>query len=410
MQNDQYTVESLLADESFIAYCNNEPMARKAWELRIEQDDNLRKLVEEARRYVELIKVELTDVSQATAAFTQLLDHRREEGATIKRIGARKRNWIWAAASVAAVVITGWWLITNKKETPVADQAIHQTAPVDAAPGRNTAVLVLADGSVIELDSTGNGEITRQGNARIIKTADGQVQYQQESGTTEPEYHTMQTPKGGQYKLVLPDGTRVWLNAASSIRYPTSFIADERIVEVTGEVYFEVATVAHSTRKNENQPFTVKNGGMEVHVLGTHFNINSYDDEGEARVTLLEGSVQVSAYSPLAAGGKKTAMLKPGEQARLAPSGVIKTNANVNLDEVMAWKKGLFDFNSADINTIMRQIARWYDLEVSYEGTIPTREFSGKITRNTNVSNVLRILEQSNIHFRLEQKRIIVTP
>ena len=214
-------------------------------------------------------------------------------------------------------------------------------------------------------------------------------------------YNILSTPYGGQYQVTLPDGTIVWLNSASNLRYPTSFTGHERRVEITGEAYFEVA-------KNARQPFKVKinlsNGeGSEVEVLGTHFNINAYDDETTIRTTLFEGSVKINQSTG-------TTQIKPGQQLQTGKTGQIKIINNADLEETIAWKEGRFQFGNADINCIMRQLARWYDIDVKYEGNI-SRHFSGIIPRNVNLLKVLNMLELTGeVNFKVEGKKVIVIP
>ncbi|MBX3255742.1 MAG: FecR domain-containing protein [Chitinophagaceae bacterium] len=408
--NESSSIEELLTNESFLKYCGGDPKEKVYWERQFNEVEGLRDTAEKAKRLYELVKAEMTDASTETIAFRNMIEQRQAEHPVIA-LPAKRRARFWAAAAVGLIIVLSGIGI-YKYNGAVSPQVVQQEQPAnertDVAPGRNTATLVLADGSVVSLDSTGNGEITKQGNTAIVKTEDGNILYKTE-GEKPPEtlYNTMSTPRGGQYRLVLPDGTKVWLNAASSIRYPASFPTNERRVTVTGEVYFEVAAMYNPAGKGALIPFTVQKDNMQVQVKGTHFNINAYDDEADMKVTLLEGRVDVSTAD---GAEQQEVMLVPGRQARCGKTGKIVVANDVNLDEVMAWKNGLFDFSNADIRTIMRQIGRWYDLDVSYEGAISQREFSGKITRNTQLSNVLTILEQSNIHFRMEQNRIIVAP
>jgi ferric-dicitrate binding protein FerR (iron transport regulator) len=210
-------------------------------------------------------------------------------------------------------------------------------------------------------------------------------------------YNTMTTPKGRQFSLVLPDGTKAWLNAASSLRYPTAFVGRERKVEVTGEVYFEVA-------KNKQMPFKVKvNENMEVEVLGTHFNINSYSNEASINTTLLEGSVQISNQS-------QKQILKPGQQARVNNDQKINIVSDVNLKKVMAWKNGVFDFDDASLQEVMHQLERWYDIEVVYERGVPDIEFVGTLSRDLSLEDVLKGLKLSEVNFRIEGRKLVIMP
>lgn len=311
-----------------------------------------------------------------------------------KRAYFMQRYW-WAAACALFIVSgTYYYLSTYTRPT-----AIVATSPVkDIAPGGNRAVLTLSDGSQIPLDSAGNGVLAQQGNTRITKLSNGQLAYN-ESGGREDQvlYNTMSTPLGGQYKLTLPDGTAVWLNAGSSIYYPTAFTGQERKVTITGEVYFEVA-------KNEKMPFLVKANNITIAVLGTHFNINAYKDEASTNTTLIEGAVKIIAH--------QQQTLTPGQQARVSATGQsIQVVDHVDLSQVLAWKEGFFSFNDADLPTVMRQLSRWYNVDVKYEGDIPQRVFTGEIGRNLSLSQVLKGLSKTRIRYRIENgNRIVIQP
>nr|WP_262909520.1 FecR family protein [Niabella pedocola] len=238
-----------------------------------------------------------------------------------------------------------------------------------------------------------------QGQAAIVKKND-QLIYNKKQGPASVFYNTVTTPRGGQYQLTLEDGSKVWLNAASSIRFPTTFQGKERKIEISGEAYFEIA-------KDAARPFKVAfetPAGMksEVTVLGTHFNIMSYNDEKAAKTTLLEGSVSISSNG-------NTAILTPAQQASQTDRNGITVASNIDVNEAVAWKNGFFEFHATGLQEVMRQIGRWYDVEISYEGKIPERNFGGKISRQNNAAEVLKILELSQIKFRIEGKKIIVT-
>ncbi|WP_142683112.1 FecR family protein [Chitinophaga polysaccharea] len=310
------------------------------------------------------------------------------------RIYFLQRYW-WAAACIILLTAGAYYLSKQTRQPAVA-----VASPVkDIAPGGNRAVLTLSDGSQITLDSAGNGILAQQGNTRITKLSNGQLAY---SGSGNPEgkilYNTMSTPPGGQYQLILPDGTGVWLNAASSISYPTAFTGNERSVTVTGEAYFEVV-------KNEKMPFRVKAGNTTIDVLGTHFNINAYKDEASINTTLLEGAVRVNI-------AQQQQQLRPGQQARVMANGAsIQVVDHADISEVMAWKAGFFSFNDADLPAVMRQLSRWYNVEVKYEGRIPQRVFTGEIGRNLTLSQVLKGLTKTRIKYRIENgNRIIIQP
>jgi transmembrane sensor len=269
----------------------------------------------------------------------------------------------------------------------------------DVDPGKNRAILTLDNGEKVVLDSARIGTLAKKGNINIKKTKDGQLIYMVESDSNSlandiVSYNTITTPRGGQYQVILPDGSKVWLNAASSLKFPTAFAGNQRNVELTGEAYFEVS-------KNRSKPFTVNVNTLNVKVLGTHFNINAYSDEDAIRTTLLEGSVQLTS-------GPASNLLKPDQQ------GIIKGNniqvVDVDAERSVAWKNGIFEFNRSGIQDIMKQLSRWYDIEVVYTGKMPDDEFVGKIERSVKLSQVLHILELSHVHFKIEDKKIIVSP
>lgn len=308
---------------------------------------------------------------------------------------------VWRRVAVAATVLIVFsaGLIYFTKPAPVAEPP---TVTNDALPGDNRARLILASGKDILLDEARSGKLAQEGNTSIVKTGEGELVYNtgyQPAGEAPLSYYnTIETPKAGQYRIKLSDGTEVWLNAASSIRFPAEFGTRERVVEVVGEVYFEVAKAMDGPRRI---PFKVVSGNQEVEVLGTRFNINSYSDEGEIRTTLLEGSIHVRTP-------KKGIVLQPGQQARLSGEQTLKVS-KVNTGHVVAWKEGYFSFDGVGLKELMRQLSRWYDMEVIYEGNTGDYEFVGQISRNTRLSGVLRILEAGGVRFRVEGKKIIVS-
>lgn len=314
------------------------------------------------------------------------------------RVRSLKR-WL-VAASIALLVLAGGYFWFSGDDSPELARVVDPKPAIqnDIAPGGNKAALTLADGSVIALDDANIGELARQGNARIVKLANGQLSYTVlNAESDEIFYNTMTTPRGGQYQLTLPDGTGVWLNASSSITYPSAFTGDQRKVTINGEAYFEVAP-------DKTKPFLVAVNETVVEVLGTHFNVNAYPDESSIKTTLLEGAVKVIS-------GGRLQKLSPGQQAQAYPKGEIKLIRNADIDQAVAWKNGLFYFNNADLQTVMKQLARWYNVEVSYAGEIPKGEFSGKIGRSLTLSQVLKVLAQARVKFNIEEgSRIVVLP
>jgi hypothetical protein len=322
------------------------------------------------------------------------------DNGVLPSITKKKRYWptYAAAASILLCLSVGFYFY---RQSPKQNLVNNNIVKNDFLPGSNKAVLTLANGSKLSLTGSNKGLLAHQGITAINKKEEGRVEYRlggddlaaarQAAATL---YNTVSTPKGGQYQVVLPDGTRVWLNTASSIRFPTAFTGNDRQVEISGEVYFEVA-------KNKNKPFIVSSGNQKVTVLGTHFDINAYQDEGAVKTTLLEGSVKVT-------NGDNMVLLKPGQQSQLSTENKLTVSNDIDIDEVVAWKNGFFQFNKADIQTIMNQISRWYDVEVRYEGQVQPGHYYGKISRNVNASKVLKVLELSGMHFTIEGGKIII--
>lgn len=345
------------------------------------------------------------------------------------------RSWIrWAAAVLILLATGGYIFLLSKKGTdqsPLANNpSINPTPKNDVLPGGNKAILTLSGGRQIILDSAKQGDLTIQGNARVSKMENGKLVYQSvgnSSGET-TTYNTLTTPRGGQYQLKLPDGTQVWLNAASSITYPTAFTGKERKVKITGEAYFEVA-------KNANLPFLVEENDLVIKVLGTRFDVNGYVNEPIRKTVLVDGSVNVRYQ-------KTEVHLQPGMQAqvRREPAGEQGATADQksaadqsspadqkspgdhrkpvltvvpgNIEQTIAWKNGFFAFANADLPTVMRQLARWYDVDVSYEGTISKDlfEFDGKIGKSLSLDQVLKLLTRTRVHYTIQGRQLTIRP
>lgn len=300
-----------------------------------------------------------------------------------------------AAAIMVGIIIGSVFYFNNDGSTVKPGDAPMGMREV--LPGGNKAVLTLSDGSTIDLGAADIGKLATQGTAEVLKREDGQLDYMHAGQSmTSMVYNTLQTPRGGQYQITLSDGSKVWLNAASSMHYPVTFSKNERRVEISGEAYFEIA-------KDPSRPFIVRINQMEVQVLGTHFNINAYQDEASIRTTLLEGSVKI--HTP---GEVKE--MSPGQQAAFRSGMKLMISNDVNLDETVAWKDGHFQFENSDIQSVMRQLSRWYDMDVRYDGQVK-KHFIGGISRQVNLSKVLSMLEQTGeVSFQIDGKTIIVKP
>ncbi|MET0944459.1 MAG: FecR domain-containing protein [Flavobacterium sp.] len=342
--------------------------------------------------------VEISQVSpEATGKFIEELKIKMEKSSKTENEDPtvfNLLNWrkIVIAASVLLVVGLGSYYVfqkNNRMSVAVASKETH-----DKKPGKTGAILTLSNGSKIVLDSVGNGLLANQNNTTVSKKNGGVVYTS--GANAEVVYNTMTTPRAHQYNLELSDGTKVWLNASSSITFPTSFAENERKVKITGEVYFEVA-------KDKTKPFRVLVNDMQVNVLGTHFNVNAYQDEETVNTTLLEGSVLITEKS-------KKILLKPGQQAIKQKSGIISVNNNVNVDMVMGWKNGLFYFENASLEIVLRQVSRWYDVDIVFEKGVPARAFEGEIQKDLKLSQVLKILEKNKVHFKIEGKILRVMP
>ncbi len=302
-----------------------------------------------------------------------------------------KRKTIAAAAVIIFIMIAIGYFFMNPK-LAVTKSFAQNIQQQDVLAGSKKAILTIENGTNIDLDKQKNGVLTNISNHQVEKNND-QLVYTNNVTPSEIQYHTITTPNGGEYEVVLADGTKVWLNAASTLRFPTAFVGNSRTVSLTGEAYFEVTT-------NKNKPFIVQVENTQIQVLGTRFNIMSYANEQAIKTTLVEGSVLVT-------NNNNKALLQPGNQAIISKQNIETIPVDVN--EAIAWKNGLFTFNKTELKTIMRQLARWYDVEVTYLGNIPEKRFVGDIERNSNLSQVLKILTSSGIKFTIEGKKLIVT-
>lgn len=320
-----------------------------------------------------------------------------------------KIQWGWAAAAVILIAL-GFGMYQYHAISSPGVQNYDHLAHNDIKPGGNKAYLTLANGTKISLNDIRNGQIAEQSGVSITKTANGELVYTAKNAVVplnnkQPQFNTIETPRGGQYQVNLPDGTKVWLNAGSSLNYPTVFASNGREVQLKGEAYFEVAK---RTINGERVPFMVKTATQVVEVLGTHFNINSYENEADTKTTLLEGAVKVRPVSSSAQNNEAGKILKPGEQSLLKGTSI--KVSEVDTEEALAWKEGLFMFDNENLESIMRKVSRWYDVEVVFQDNgLMTKDFSGTVSRFGNVSQVLKKIELTgSVHFKIEGRRIVV--
>lgn len=345
--------------------------------------------------------IEATDKERAQLSqiYSQVKSNIHPENPAPFQLPFYKRSFyrISAAAVLLMFVSVCAWLYIQKGEDAQTQISKSQFG-TDIAPGGNKAFLTLANGTKLSLTDAVDGEISREAGVVITKADDGQLLYTvvntNPNKIGSPKFNVIETPRGGQYQVSLPDGTRIWLNASSSLRYPTAFTGKERRVELLGEAYFEVA-------ENKNMPFKVISNNQVVEVLGTNFNINAYPEEETIKTTLLQGSVNVQI-------GNNSAVLQPGQQALVGQAIQVKS---VDLQESIAWKNGRTQFSNADIQNIMRMLSRWYDVDVDYQGKIVNTDFGGSISRSKNISEILKLLELTgDVHFKIEGRRVIVMP
>jgi transmembrane sensor len=335
---------------------------------------------------------------------------------TLQKIHLQAHNWeknqlpillripfrrIAAAIIIIVLGFAAYFLLPNRNTKQLSKNETKDSLfKNDVLPGGNKAILTLSNGTKILLGSAANGILAQQGNTKIIKLNNGQLSYNTLSLSSSDDrseviqYNTLTTPRGGQYNVTLPDGTQVWLNSASSLHYPTVFIGKERKVEITGEAYFEVA-------HNPDMPFKVSVNGTQIEVIGTHFNVNAYNDEPVMRTTLLEGSIKFTSRND-------TRLLFPGQQIQVQPNGQITRIKDADIEQTIAWKNGTFSFHKTSIYEIMRQISRWYNVDVNFNDSLNVH-LNGSIGRKVNVSEVFKMIELTGeVKFKIEGKKITV--
>lgn len=395
------TVNDLVFDDDFSDWVLGLPSMNEIdFEALKAMNYSLKEKMDEARKTILLMKepIPVIDEEIKNRVWEKVEANAASSG---KIVNLRQWPKRLAAACVMFLCLSAAYYFYTQKTTPKPAELVHNnpmTVKDDAAPGGNRAILTLANGQTVLLDSVDNGSIGHQGGVKILKLDDGQIAYQSHGITNSQEaiqYNTISTPRGGQYQLVLQDGSKVWLNAASRIKFPAAFVGDTRDVEIEGEAYFEIA-------HNASKPFTVKTKSVDVQVLGTHFNIKAYADESSVKTTLLEGSVKVSTAT-------ESKTIKPGQQASVPEnSDNISIAQNVDVEGVVAWKNGYFYFENTELQDIMRQLSRWYDVEVVYDGKVPTGRYVGKPSRNLNLSQILKVIEYSGVKMKIKGNKIIV--
>ena len=341
----------------------------------------------------------INEPHEVPAAVSDRIEARLLQNISRNKIVPLRHPWRWAAvASVLMLLLAGsvyWFYKTDKSHNIASNMALSKKGVIgsDVAPGTNKAVLTLADGTTVELDSAGN-QVLQQGKT-TVQQRNGRLEYAAQGKGEAIGYNTLVVPRGGQFNIVLPDGSHVWLNAASRLKYPTAFTGKERVVELQGQGYFEIA-------HNADQPFIVDVNNTHIQVLGTRFDIMAYPDEQSLNTTLLEGAVRVQS-------GERQQLLKPGQQSVLEYTTGQMFVRPADIDQTIAWKTGFFEFDNAGMNVIMRQVARWYDVDVAYGNEKNSRLFGGRISRSLPLSEILHMLEANGAKFSLEGRRLTVT-
>lgn len=309
-----------------------------------------------------------------------------------------QRAWFRVAATILVFFSAGLFIVKRYELRNHANNVVAKRSSAPIVPGSQKATLTMANGKVIVLSNAANGLLANTGGSKVVKQGQGRILYtagNKKVTANEIGYNTLTTPRGGEYQVILPDGSKVWLNAASSITYPTQFTGSDRRVKLTGEAYFEIT-------KNKEKPFYVMMNDAQVRVFGTHFNISAYSDDDIYTTTLLEGSVQVSKNNSVS-------MLKPGQQAVINHNSDAITVSDANIDDAMAWKNGLFIFNDDNITGIMKKVSRWYDVDVYYAADLNEQKFGGSYHRSKNINELLQYLEMiGKIHFKVQERRITV--
>lgn len=399
-------VEDFLTDADFCLYCLGSDIASvDKWTRWLKDHPEKKPIADEARDLFYLLNGGNTreqfikDFTEFRSAAEKVVGAGAEREKRTAKILYMRRRAVAIAAALFVMLAVGYLikLRLGPDEGRMNSLVVDFDKGEDILPGGNRATLTLADGSVVVLDTLQSGSISNQGNANVLKSGDGELLYRVQAAGSESVVmvNKVSTPRGGQYRVLLSDGTAVWLNAASSLKYPVAFNGKERKVELIGEGYFEVA-------QDAQKPFIVNIGGMDVKVLGTSFNINGYSDEDDLKVTLVEGKVEVDATG-------QRALLFPGNQARLGfQSQKLDVIKSADVAAATAWKNGYFDLNGLDLQQMLRQISRWYNIDIEYQGIIPKLQFGGKIQKSLPLSSVVDILKMSNVNVYVTKDNIMI--
>lgn len=412
--NDNRTFEliyiaGLIKRSWFNELTNEEQDYLENWKKKSKENEELANKINRGDKIAdELLAIEQFDVKAASNRFfseTGLVYRKSNENNKVVSL-FRGNFFRWSAAATIIILLSAGWYFLNIKKDINADllKENKKSSFNIVKPGSNKAILTLSDGAQVVLDSIGNGIIDTEGNVKILKLEDGRLSYSvtEHKQTLKTEYNTITTPRGGQYQITLPDGTGVWLNSASSITFPTSFNGNERLVKISGEAYFEV-THQHSKESTELMPFVVEVATSRITVLGTRFNVNAYADEEALRTTLVEGSVKIS-------NGKNTTLIIPGEQASLKLGEANYKIVHPDIEEVLAWKNGKFLFRNANAQSIMRQLSRWYDIDIRSTEDLSGISFSGGISRKDRIEKLLELLElDGRLKFTMNGNVLTVT-
>jgi len=408
MPDGPLDVKQLLQDDSFLRWTLlDTPEDRAVWQQYLAQHPDQEAELQRVRRQVAVFAAGFAEITRDEDwhRLQQLLD--REAPPIIDQPQRRiHRRWAWSAAAIALAVVIGAALFFIKGTRSVTSPSVVSTqSPTDRPPGSNKAILTLSGGQQLTLDSAAIGQLAQQTGAEIQKKANGLLEYvpsATQKKIVQVAYNILSTPRGGQYQLRLPDGSEVWLNAASTIRYPTAFTGGDRRVEIAGQAYFQIA--AHPS-----QPFIVHvkqaTGDADITVLSTRFDVEAYGDEPESRTTLIDGAVRYNQ-------GLASKLLHPGDQVRVSnkPAASLNVVAGVDTAAAIAWTTGFFPFEDLDLSAVLRQISRWYDVDIDdrTNESARRRRFGGRISRQLTLMNALRLLESNNIHFRLEGRVLVV--